>query len=293
MKTMSSGISVFFIQKDDALRRIVGEDHALGRAPSERRNIRPCSCCSRVAATSTVKRWSPLAERIVSGTCASPVCAPARLHRAGAFCAGRLRAARGERDEQRSAQSGDSPTPRSSTAVRPLRARRDPRLQLLARLKLAEMRVAHRLHVDEHVLAAQLVGPLDEAIAANAVEPFDLHRLELAGRVGKRLAIGPFGRRHGRARLLRQGRARGRSTGSVLACSPRSSRTGTHSIDRAFGDASAAMLAKHAEMEQHVAVDLVADQEAEAARRVEPFHAAGDRRQLGLRRSRSSDSISA
>ena len=41
------------------------------------------------------------------------------------------------------------------------------------------------------------------------------------------------------------------------------------------------MLAKHAEMEQHVAVDVVADQEAEAARRVEPFHPAGNRRQLG------------
>ena len=38
------------------------------------------------------------------------------------------------------------------------------------------------------------------------------------------------------------------------------------------------MLAKHAEMEQHVALDLVADEEAEAARRVEPFHPAGDRR---------------
>ena len=51
------------------------------------------------------------------------------------------------------------------------------------------------------------------------------------------------------------------------------------------------MLAQHAEMEQDVAVELVADEEAEAARRVEPFHPAGDRRQLG-RGSDSSESIS-
>ena len=71
---------------------------------------------------------------------------------------------------------------------------------------------------------------------------------------------------------------------TFLACSPRSRRTGTHSIDRAFGNAPAAMLAKHAEVEQHVALELVADEEAEAARRVEPFHAAGDRRHLGRRK---------
>ncbi len=37
------------------------------------------------------------------------------------------------------------------------------------------------------------------------------------------------------------------------------------------------MLAKHAEVHQHVAFELVADEEAEAARGVEPFHPAGDR----------------
>ena len=41
------------------------------------------------------------------------------------------------------------------------------------------------------------------------------------------------------------------------------------------------MLAKHAEVQQHVTVDLVADDEAEPARRVEPFHPACDRPQLG------------
>ena len=73
------------------------------------------------------------------------------------------------------------------------------------------MRDAHRLHVNEHVLAAQLVRPLDETIAAYAVEPFDLHRLELASRIGKRLAVGAFGGRHGRARLLAARPAEGRS----------------------------------------------------------------------------------
>ena len=48
-----------------------------------------------------------------------------------------------------------------------------------------------------------------------------------------------------------------------------------HAFDqRAFGQAAPAMLAKHAEMQQDVAVELVADDEAEAARGVEPFHPA-------------------
>ena len=58
--------------------------------------------------------------------------------------------------------------------------------------------------------------PVDEAIALDAIEPFDLHRLELAGRVGKRLAVGPLGRRNGRARLLRARPSTGRSRGSCL-----------------------------------------------------------------------------
>ena len=41
------------------------------------------------------------------------------------------------------------------------------------------------------------------------------------------------------------------------------------------------MLAKHAEVQQHVAVDLVADDKPKAARRVEPFHPARNRPQLG------------
>ena len=39
----------------------------------------------------------------------------------------------------------------------------------------------------------------------------------------------------------------------------------------AFGNAAPAMLAKDAEMDQDVALDRIADQEAEAAGGVEPF----------------------
>jgi len=40
------------------------------------------------------------------------------------------------------------------------------------------------------------------------------------------------------------------------------------------------MLAKDAEVQQHVAFEPVAHEEAEAASGVEPLHTAGDRRQL-------------
>ena len=40
------------------------------------------------------------------------------------------------------------------------------------------------------------------------------------------------------------------------------------------------MFAKHAEVEQDVAVELVADEEAEAPRRVEPFDPPDDGRKL-------------
>src|SRR6185369_8274456 len=45
---------------------------------------------------------------------------------------------------------------------------------------------------------------------------------------------------------------------------------------RAFGQAAPVMLLEHAEMDENVAVGLVADDEAEAARGVEPFDGAGD-----------------
>ncbi|MCY7280904.1 MAG: hypothetical protein LH610_08430 [Sphingomonas bacterium] len=44
----------------------------------------------------------------------------------------------------------------------------------------------------------------------------------------------------------------------------------------AFGQASAAMVAEDREVDQHIAVALVADQESEATRRVEPFDPSGN-----------------
>ena len=45
----------------------------------------------------------------------------------------------------------------------------------------------------------------------------------------------------------------------------------------AFGQAAPAMVLEHAEMNQYVAFAVVADEEAEAARRVEPFDPARHR----------------
>ena len=44
------------------------------------------------------------------------------------------------------------------------------------------------------------------------------------------------------------------------------------------------MLAEYAEMKQHVTFELVANEEPEAAGRIEPFHSSGHRRQVGLGR---------
>src|SRR6185503_7245666 len=162
-----------------------------------------------------------------------------------------------------------------------LAARRNSRLQPLSRLELGQLCAPNRLHVNEHVLAAQLFRPLDETIAANAVEPFDLHRLELAGRFGQRLAVSPLRRRNGRPRGLGQGRAQV-DREDALRLEPALEPNGDAFDQRAFGYASPPVLAKHAEMKQHVAVDLVADEETEPARRVEPFHPPRDRRKLRL-----------
>jgi hypothetical protein len=71
MKTMSSGIQVFSIQKaafcGGSKGKIIPRSFA-----TERRYIIPRDCCSAVRATSTVKRWFPFAEWTVSGTTSSP-----------------------------------------------------------------------------------------------------------------------------------------------------------------------------------------------------------------------------
>ena len=55
------------------------------------------------------------------------------------------------------------------------------------------------------------------------------------------------------------------------------------SIDCAFGNAPPAVLAKDAEVEQHVALEPIADEEPESPRGVEPFHPAGDRQAFRAR----------
>src|SRR5206468_8645391 len=130
-----------------------------------------------------------------------------------------------------------------------------------------------------------LVRPFDETIAANAVEPFDLHRLELTGRLCQRASIGAFAGGNGGSRRLRQCRTqvdRQYAPGLQPALEPH-----WNAFDgRAFGHASAPVVAKHAEVQENVAFDVVADQEAEPAGRVEPLHATGDRRHLRVRRYR-------
>ena len=163
-----------------------------------------------------------------------------------------------------------------------LAARRDPGLELLPRLKLPEPRLPHRLHMDEHVLGFAVAGPIHETIATHAIEPFDLHRLELSGRIGERLAVGAVHACVGRARLLRQGR-REVDRKNFLRLQPALQLNRNAFDDCAFGNAPAAMLAKHAEVEKHVPLHILADDKAEAASRVEPFHPAGDRWQLSWR----------
>ena len=54
--------------------------------------------------------------------------------------------------------------------------------------------------------------------------------------------------------------------------------------ERALRNAPAAVLTQDAEVKKDVALDIVADEEAEAAGRIEPFYSSGDRRQFGLGR---------
>src|SRR5215213_1873395 len=72
MNSMSRGIRVFFIQKATSCGGSYGKIMPASGA-SCLRNIRPAACSCGVRATSTVKRCSPFAEEIVSGTCPSSV----------------------------------------------------------------------------------------------------------------------------------------------------------------------------------------------------------------------------
>ena len=68
---------------------------------------------------------------------------------------------------------------------------RNPRFDLLARLKIDDLRLAYCFHVHEDVFRIlSFPNPIEEAVALYAIEPFNLYRLILTRRIAQRLAIG-------------------------------------------------------------------------------------------------------
>src|SRR5687768_10821360 len=66
----------------------------------------------------------------------------------------------------------------------------DARFQRLTGLEIDDLRLTDRLHVNEDILALlALPGAVEEAVALDSIEPFDLHRLILARGVGQGLAV--------------------------------------------------------------------------------------------------------
>ena len=57
--------------------------------------------------------------------------------------------------------------------------------------------------------------------------------------------------------------------------------------DCAFGDAPPAVFAKDAEVQQHIALEAITNEETESPRGVEPFHPSGDRLHFGRGRNSS------
>ena len=118
----------------------------------------------------------------------------------------------------------------------------DSRFQPIARVQIRNSRQPHSFHVDEDV-GRQVVQPVDETIALYAIEPFYLHRLELAGRLNKGVAVGSLA-------------GTGYRTHSAGQCFAEVDRKNFYSLkaalllldqrfdDGAFGQASAVMFAK-------------------------------------------------
>ena len=89
----------------------------------------------------------------------------------------------------------------TSTASGPLRPAAMRARERLIGHEIAEAAAAHRLHVDEDVLAGVVLAD-QEAVAAQAIEPFDPHRLERPGVAEQARRIDPVGMagmRRGRA----------------------------------------------------------------------------------------------
>jgi hypothetical protein len=128
--------------------------------------------------------------------------------------------------------------------------------------------------LDKYV-GRQVVQPVDEPIAFYAIEPFYLHRLELAGRLDKHLAVGPLSgrgyRTYGAGQCLTEidGKNLDRLEPPLLLLDQR--------FDyRAFGKAAAVMFAKDREMNENVAFAVITDEKSKTARRVKPFDASSD-----------------
>ena len=246
---MSSGISVFFIQKLAGPRRIEREDHAaVGRqrlavhqphAPAPRRARHFDGEAVRLARSGDDRQrhlLEPGGERLERAAAGLPPVGRPRATRAGpsAASARDQELAQFDRGQAlapsaiRASAAGPAGGRRSATGAPSPCGRRCPRL-------------------------LRLPGAVEEAVALDAIEPFDLHRLILAGGVGKRLAIRALGgRMAGRAAI---GKAVDRSIDNILrACKPRSWWAAMHSIVAPSGSAAAAMFLEHAEMDQDVAV---------------------------------------
>ena len=123
--------------------------------------------------------------------------------------------------------------------------------------------------------ASGSLDPIEETIALHAIEPFHLHRLELAGRVRQGLTVGAIGGRNGRSGRCRQGLAEvdrddsARLEAAILLFDDAFDQ-------RALGQAAPTMVAKHRKMDQDIAVARIADQKTKAAGGVEPFDPAGN-----------------
>ena len=128
--------------------------------------------------------------------------------------------------------------------------------------------------MDEDVLAVRLVAD-EEAVTLQPVEPLDPHRLELAGLVEQGRRIDPLGRRaaageigHHRLRKVDREHLAGLQAALLLRDQAFD--------DRAFRKAAPVVLLQHREMDEDVARGLIADQEAEPARGIEPLYRAGE-----------------
>ena len=177
---MSSGIRVFFIQNGDRLRRVVGEDHAAvgGQRLAVHQALRLLLGRARDLDREAVR----LALRDCDGQrhLLEPRGGALERHGGAMPKAGRRRRRSSERQARR-----------SSARVRAARPRSGPSCPARSALRAAGPAAGRRSRrcapspYGRRCPRRRPSDPVDEAIALDAIEPFDLHRLELARRVGQ------------------------------------------------------------------------------------------------------------